>query len=73
MAVREQVRAEVAAIKRHATVVAIKKQALGLAPVCGRGIASRSLLYPQKRPRALFVFPPKYARVLQACRCLRVR
>jgi hypothetical protein len=26
-----------------------------------------------RRPRALFVFPAKYARLVRACRCLQVR
>jgi hypothetical protein len=28
---------------------------------------------PRKRPRPLFVFPAKYAKLLQACRCVCAR
>jgi hypothetical protein len=73
MARSEQAQIEAAAIKRHATVIAIKRQALGLAPISGRDIATRSLLYTAKRPRPIFIFPARYARLFRACRCLRVR
>jgi hypothetical protein len=50
MVARELVRAEAAAIKRHAAVISIKRQALGLAPPT-REVDLRA----PRRPRPVFV------------------
>jgi hypothetical protein len=69
MVASEQVRVEAQEILRHARVAQIKRQTLGLAPIgeFPRGI---SVSRP-KRPRAMLVIQPKYARLLQACMCRR--
>jgi hypothetical protein len=72
----EQIRTEAAEILRYARVAEIKRAALGLAPIADDHREKLSVLignaFP-KRPRALFIFPAIYARLLQACVCLRVR
>jgi hypothetical protein len=66
----EQARAEAANIRRHAAVAAIKRRALDPAPIADD---PREPPQRKKRPRAVFIFPAKYARLLRACVCLRVR
>jgi hypothetical protein len=60
----EQIKGEVAAIKRHATVIAIKRQALDAAPR-----VHRKLPLP-KRPRPVFIFPSRYAKLVRSFACL---
>jgi hypothetical protein len=71
MATNELVRAETAAILRHARVIQIKRQALGLAPISK--FPSGTLISRPTKPRVLFIFPARYTRVMRACRCLRAR
>jgi hypothetical protein len=70
----ELVRAETAAILRHARVIQIKRAAFGLTPIGFPTVGKLNLL-PQdifpKRPRAVFILPPRYARLLRACIVLR--
>jgi hypothetical protein len=52
-------------IRRFARVAEIKKRALDPAPIPDE----RREPPPRKRkPRVLFVFPAKYARIMRACR-----
>jgi hypothetical protein len=67
MVANELVRAETAAILRHARVIQIKRAALGLAPIVKFPVARPT------KPRAVLIIPSRYARLLQACRCLRAR
>jgi hypothetical protein len=75
LAARPQVRAAAADIRRYAAVAAIKRRALDPTPIVDDprelSVPGRTL-FP-KKPRALFVIPAKYAKLLQACRCLRAR
>jgi hypothetical protein len=69
----ELVTATAAEIRRHATVIAIKRRALDPAPISDD---PREPLWErprQKKPRPILIVPAKYARLLQACMCLRAR
>jgi hypothetical protein len=68
---RAEVRAEVAAIKRHATVIGLMRRALDPAPISDDPREPLRQRPRQKKPRAVLVFPAKYARLLQACMCQR--
>jgi hypothetical protein len=64
------IRAEAAAVRRYATVAAIKRRALDPEPILDD---PREQLLRQKKPRAVLIIPAKYVRMLQACMCLRAR
>jgi len=65
------IRAESAAILRHARVIQIKRAALGLARIVK--FPCRISVSRPKKPRQLFIIPGKYARLMRACVCLRAR
>jgi hypothetical protein len=70
MVANELVRAESAAILRHARVIQIKRAALGLAPGHKQYVPC---LRPPKRPRILFIFPQRHAKLFRACAVIRAR
>jgi hypothetical protein len=70
---RNDIRAEAANIRRFATVAAIKRRALDPAPIADEPRDPLRDRPRPKRPRAVLAFPPRYARLLQACMCLRAR
>jgi hypothetical protein len=69
----EQIRAEAATILQHATVAGIKRRALDLTPIPDDPREPVRGRPRKKKPRAILVFPARYARLLQACMCLRAR
>ena len=66
----EQIRAEAATILQHATVAGIKRRALDLTPIPDDPREPRPR---RKRARAVLVFAPKHAKLVQSCMCLRAR
>jgi hypothetical protein len=70
----ELVRCEAREILRYARVAEIKKAAFGLAPIADDPREPlRERLRQKRRARAVLVFPAKYAKLMRACVCLRVR
>jgi hypothetical protein len=66
----ELAKIESAAILRCARITEIKRRAFGFMPVAD---GPREPLPRQKKPRAVLVFPPRYARMMRPFICLRVQ
>jgi hypothetical protein len=71
MVADELVRAETAAILRHARVIQIKRAALGLTDGSEKG--KRLARNQKRRPRAVMVIPPRYAWAMPIIRACMVR
>jgi hypothetical protein len=79
MPTREQIWAMATEIRRQATVIALKRQALDPAPIPDGSHEQKfggkfAIVTPNRRaPRAILVVPAKHARLLMTYMCLRTQ
>jgi hypothetical protein len=78
MATRSEILAEAAAIRRYAMVAGIMRRALDPAPILETSCQRQEVLNLKvaskfRRPRPLFIIPPRYARIMRACAVIRAR
>jgi hypothetical protein len=67
----ELIRAEMTSIRRWAAVISIERAALGIAP--SQPFEPRLLPLPKRKPRPIFVFAPKYTKLMLSFACHRAR